>query len=132
VNYQSYQIIGHLTRQIELAYTPSQVAYAKGGIAESEKWKGKDGTPNEHTVFIDWVAWGARAETMGKYLEKGQAVMLIGKFKQDQWEDKATGAKRSKLVLTVDTFVFMPQKDPGPARQQPPEQPAPDEDVPFV
>jgi single-strand DNA-binding protein len=122
-------MLGHLTRDIELAFTPSQTAYAKGGIAVTEKYK-----DIEDTCFIDWVAWGKTAETLHKYLHKGDPVFLIGKLRLEQWTAQ-DGTKRSRHIMNVRSFVFMPKKNQA-ATQSPQQSPAErdpgqDDDLPW-
>lgn len=130
-NWNHIEIIGHLTRDPQLSYTPSQTAICSGGIAETETWYGQDKQKHEDTLFVDYVLFGKAAETFNKYLSKGDPVMLVGKLSLDQWEAK-DGSKRSKHKIKVDKFVFMPRKDGGQKQQQsPPPDEIPDEALPF-
>ena len=129
MSYSKTIIVGNLTKDPELGYTPNQTPVCNGGIAQTEKWKGKDGATNEDTCFLDWVAFGKPAEVLNQYLKKGDAVLLEGRLTQDRWDDKETGAKRSKHKLKVREFAFMGKKQ----AQGTPAAPAgaPDENIPF-
>lgn len=67
----------------------------------------KDGVWSDKPVFIECVAWGKDAENIAKFTSKGSPIVITGEMDQERWEDKKTGAKRSKLVLIVDRPVFM-------------------------
>jgi len=128
-------LMGHLTRDIELRYTGSGTAVGSFGLEVNRTWTGKDGKKGEETTFVDMTAWGKQAETMGQYLHKGSAVFVEGRLKLDQWDDKATGAKRSKLTVTVENFQFIGGKDDAPqtgrVAQGDAYKPPPDDDIPF-
>lgn len=130
-NWNHIEIIGHLTRDPELSFTPSQTAVCKGGIAETETWYGQDKQKHEDTLFVDFVLFGKQAETFNKHLDKGDPVMIVGKLSLDQWDDKNTGAKRSRHKIKVDRFVFMPRKNGGKKQEASPPNNVPDADIPF-
>jgi single-strand DNA-binding protein len=100
-------LMGNLTRDPELRYTPKGTAVAKLGIAVSRKWKSDTGGMQEETTFVDVDAFGRQAETIGQYLKKGRPIMIEGRLKLDQWEDKNTGQKRSKLGVVMESFQFI-------------------------
>lgn len=106
-NYNRTTIVGHLTRDPEVKFFSNETALASFTVAVSEKYRGKDGDMKEETAFIDCKCWGKTAENIGKYMAKGAAILVEGKIKQDNWEDKQTGAKRSKLYLKVDLVQFL-------------------------
>jgi len=112
-SYNKVMLMGHLTRTPELRYTGGGGAVASFGMAVNRKWKGKDGQDGEETLFVDCTAWGRTAEVMAEHLEKGRAVFVEGRLKLDQWDDKATGAKRSKITVTVERFEFLGGKGDG-------------------
>jgi len=133
-NYNKVFLMGHLTRDPELRYTAGGAAVASFGLAVNRKWKGKDGQDGEETLFVDLTAWGKQAEVIGEHLHKGRAVFVEGRLKLDQWDDKATGAKRSKLTVTVERFEFIGGKDdaqPGRATQGDAYEPPQDDEIPF-
>lgn len=100
-NYIKVIAIGHLTRDPEVKSVGNDNTLAKGGIAVSRKFGGK-----EEVCFLDWEAWGKQASVMGEHLEKGRAVLLEGRLKMDQWQDK-DGNNRTKHLLSVERFEFM-------------------------
>ncbi len=100
-------LMGNLTRDIELKHTPSDQSVATIGIAVNRTFKTRDGESREETTFVDCEAWGRTAEVMSQYLRKGRPVFIEGRLKLDQWDDKETGNKRSKLKVVIDNFQFV-------------------------
>jgi single-strand DNA-binding protein len=105
-SYNKVILMGNLTRDIEMrAAGTSQIgAFA---IAVNRKFKTQTGEHREEVAFVDCEAWGRTAETMAQYLSKGSPVLIDGRLKFDQWEDKNGGGKRSKLVVVVENFQFV-------------------------
>jgi len=97
---------GHLTRDPQLMYTPSNTAVCKFGIAVGRKWKDRDGNQKEETCFVDCTAFGKTAETINQYLSKGRAVLVEGRLSYQQWTDKE-GKNRSKHEIAVESFQFL-------------------------
>lgn len=134
-------IVGNLTRDPELRYTPGGTAVCDLSIAVNEKWKGKDGQMKEEVSFIDCTCFGKTAEVANQYLKKGRSTLVSGRLKQDRWEDKNGGGKRSKVYLVVDKLQFLGSRDggtppPGSPAADPVDQAlgaggAPNEEVPF-
>ncbi len=122
-------LVGNLTREPELKYTPGNVAFCKGGIAVNEKWTGQDGQAHEDVMFLDFTIWKKQAETFNQYMSKGKPVLLEGRLKFEQWASQ-DGGKRSKHTMTVDRFVFLGQPD-GERKTDPAGTAPADEDVPF-
>jgi len=98
-------LAGHLTRDPELKYTPSETAVCSFGLAINHGWKGKDGEDKTEVCFIDVVMFGKRAETLNKYFKKGGAILVQGRLKLDQWEKD--GRKQSKISVIADSFQFV-------------------------
>ncbi|MCB0383783.1 MAG: single-stranded DNA-binding protein [Bdellovibrionales bacterium] len=98
-------LIGRLTRDPELRYTPNGSAVADFGLAVNKNWKDKDGQKQEEVCFIDIVVWGKSAENCHKYLDKGRMAFIEGRLKLDTWEKD--GQKRSKLHVVADTVQFL-------------------------
>ena len=116
--FNSVCLVGNLTRDIELRRTANNTAVAEVGLAINEKVKKGEEWVNE-TVFVDCTLWGRTAENASEYLRKGSPVLISGRLKLDQWEDKATGGKRSKLVVTADKVQFLSaDRHEGDGRQQ--------------
>ena len=119
-------LIGNLTRDPQLSYTPNQTAVVDFGMAVNRKWKGKDGSDKEDVCFVDCRMFGKRAETINKYMSKGKPLLVEGRLSFDQWEAQ-DGTKRSKHRVTVENFEFMPD---GQGRQGQQQANDPD-DIPF-
>ena len=106
-NYNKVILMGNLTRDPEVKYTSGGTAIAKLGMAINRTWTNKEGEKQEETTFVDVDAFGRQAEVIGQYLKKGRPVMIEGRLKLDQWDDKQTGQKRSKLGVTLEGFQFL-------------------------
>jgi single-strand DNA-binding protein len=105
--YNKVILIGNLTRDPELRYTPQGVAIAKIGLAVNRTWKNEAGESKEEVTFIDVDAFRRQAETLAQYLKKGSPLMVEGRLKLDQWDDKQTGQKRSRLGVVLEGFQFL-------------------------
>jgi len=103
-------LMGNLTRDIELKHTPSDQSVATIGLAVNRVYKTRDGESREETTFVDCEAWGRTAEVMSQYLCKGRPVFIEGRLKLDQWDDRESGKKRSKLKVVIDNFQFVDSK----------------------
>ena len=106
-NLNKVMLMGNLTRDVELRHTGSNTAVGNFGLAVNRRYKTKDGDQKEETTFVDCEAWGRTAEVMGQYLAKGRPVLIEGRLKLDEWEDKKDGSKRSKLRVVVENFQFV-------------------------
>lgn len=101
-------LAGNLTRDPELRYTPSGTAIAKFGLAVNRKWKdSQTNEMKEEVTFVDIDAFGRQAETIGQYLKKGRPILIEGRLRLDQWEDKQTQQKRSRLGVVLESFSFL-------------------------
>lgn len=107
-SFNSTIIVGYLTRDPELRYIPSGAAVCDFTVAVNETWKTQDGEKRESVSFIDCVTWNGSAENLSKYQRKGSLVLVQGKLRQETWEDKNTGEKRSKLRVVAEKIQFMP------------------------
>lgn len=134
---------GNLTRDPEMRFLPTGTAIAAFGVASNRKWKDqKTGEAKEEVTFVDITAFGKQAEVIGQYFKKGAKILLTGRLKLDQWDDKQSGQKRSKLAVVLESFEFMSGKTQGeeneaPKRTAPPTAGVPagnepvEDDVPF-
>jgi single-strand DNA-binding protein len=100
-------LMGNLTRDPELRYTPKGMAIAKFGLAINRTWKTETGESKEEVTFIDIDAFGRQAETLCQYVKKGSPLFVEGRLRLDQWDDKQTGQKRSKLGVVLEGFQFL-------------------------
>lgn len=105
------RLIGRLTRDVELRSTSTGQSIAQFGLATGRKYQGNDGTLKEETTFIDITAWGKTAENVSKYCKKGSLVFVGGRLKLDTWQDKTTGANRSKLSVVAENIQFLSKQE---------------------
>jgi len=96
-NFNKVMLMGNLTRDHEIRYTPKGTAVAEIGLAINRYFSGENGEKREETTFVDVTLWGRTAEIAGEYLKKGRPVFIEGRLQLDSWEDKQSGQKRSKL-----------------------------------
>ena len=100
-------LMGNLTRDPELRYTPSGTAIAKLSMAVNRSWRTEAGETREEVTFVDVDCFGKQAETVSQYLRKGRPLLVEGRLKMDQWDDKQTGQKRSRLGVVLEKFSFI-------------------------
>jgi single-strand DNA-binding protein len=155
-NFNKVYLMGNLTRDPEMRVTPKGTAICQFGLAISRSWKDESGQTREETAFVDIEAWGKQGEVISKYCTKGRPLFVEGRLKFDQWEDKTSGQKRSKLKVVLENFQFIggrgdgapggsgpaaggdsaepgdaPSASKGPARPPAAPKDTVDEDVPF-
>lgn len=104
-------LLGNLTRNPELRYTPSGTPVASFGLAVSRRFKQGDEL-KEEVCFIDVVVFGKQAEHCGQYLNKGQGVIVEGRLQQRRWETE-DGQKRSKHEVVAQSVTFLPKRLDG-------------------
>jgi len=105
-NLNKVMLMGNLTRDPELRYTPSNTPVATIGIAVNRQWRNQSGETQEETTFVDCDAWGRTAEVMSQYLQKGRPVFIEGRLRLDQWQDRE-GNNRSRLKVVIENFQFI-------------------------
>jgi single-strand DNA-binding protein len=105
-NFNKVMLMGNLTRDPQLSYTPSQTAVVDFGLAVNRRWKGQDGENKEETCFVDCRAFGRTAENINKYLVKGRPLFIEGRLTFDSWTAQ-DGTKRSKHRVIVENFQFL-------------------------
>jgi single-strand DNA-binding protein len=106
-NFNKVILAGNLTRDPELRYTPKGTAIAKFTLAINRTWKNETGESKEEVTFVDIDAFGKQAETIAQYLKKGSPLLMEGRLRLDQWDDKQTGQKRSRLGVVLEGFQFL-------------------------
>jgi single-strand DNA-binding protein len=111
-NFNKVMLMGNLTRDPELRYTPNNTAVCKIGVAVNRRWRDQQGEMREEVTFVDCDAFGKTAETINQYLKKGQPIFIEGRLRLDQWQDKE-GNKRSKLGVVIENFQFIGARDGG-------------------
>lgn len=102
-------LVGHLTRDIELRYTPSGAAIGKSAIAVTRKYSTND-EKREEICFVDITFFGKSAEIANQYLTKGSKLLIEGVLKFEQWTDQ-NGQSRSKHSISVESMEMLGSKD---------------------
>lgn len=150
-------LMGNLTRDPEMRYLPSNTPVVNLGLAVNRRYRNSQGEQQEEVTFVDCEAFGKPAEIINQYCNKGKPLLIEGRLRLDQWQDR-DGNNRSKLKVVVENFQFVdaprgsgdggsrdsahsqqapqqaPQQTPQPAPQQtsdPPHQAIPEDDIPF-
>ena len=136
--------IGNLTRDPELKYLPSGEAVANCAIACNERWKSKDGTPQEKVEFINLVFYRRLAEIAGEYLKKGSLIYVEGKLSTRKWQDKEGNDRYTTEIIVSDMKMLSGkpegQSAPSSAQSKPASNVTPmrktnddgfDDDIPF-
>lgn len=111
-NFNRVILVGNLTRDPELRYTPKGMAVCQGAVAINRRWTTEAGEKQEETTFVDWTAWGKTGEVISQYLKKGNPILVEGELRTNSWEDKNTGEKKSKLFVNVSKFDFVGTSKP--------------------
>lgn len=136
-------LAARLTRDPEARVLPSGMALCKLGLAHSRKYRTKEGDQREETLFINATCWGKTAEYVRDYYKKGRPVLVEGRLKLDEWDDKTTGQKRSTIEITADRVQALDWEDRGGAggpssgggrskrQESVPDGPEPEDDIPF-
>lgn len=106
-SYNKVVLIGNLTRDPELRYTPKGTAVAKFGLAINRQWRDEAGNTKEEVTFVDIDVFGRTAENVSQYMRKGSPIFIEGRLRLDTWEDKQTQQKRSKLGVVADVVQFL-------------------------
>ena len=106
-NFNKVFLMGNLTRDPEVRYTPKGTAIATIGLAVNRVWTTESGEKKEEVTFVDVDVWGRQAETIGQYMSKGRPIFIEGRLKLDQWDDKESGQKRSKMKVVCESFQFL-------------------------
>lgn len=130
-------IMGNVTRDPELRYTAGGKPVTDITVAINSRRRDSDNELVEDTTFVNVTLWGRTAEIAAEYLAKGQPVHIEGRLQQDQWEDKETGQKRSKLKVVGTNIQLIGKAPEGKRRSQSGEEGedrysfASDENAPF-
>lgn len=144
-------LMGNVTRDPEVRYTTGGSAVSEIGIAVNRFWTDRNTNERkEETTFVDVTLWGRTAEIAAEYLAKGRPVLIEGRLQLDQWEDRETGQKRSKLRVVGESMQLLGGRSDGggggggqnrgggynaapqsaPPQQAAPPQPAPQQQAP--
>jgi single-strand DNA-binding protein len=107
-------LIGNLTRDPEVRYTPKGTPVAEIGLAVNRVIPGgEEGERREEVTFVDVTLWNRQAELAEQYLKKGRAVFIEGRLQLDTWDDKQTGQKRSRLRVVAENLQFLDSRRDG-------------------
>ena len=106
-SYNKVFLLGNLTRDPEVRYTPKGSAVADLGIAVNRQYTLDTGEKREEVTFVDVTFWGRTAEVAGEYLKKGRSVFIEGRLQLDTWDDKQSGQKRSKLKVIGEMMQML-------------------------
>jgi single-strand DNA-binding protein len=142
-------LLGNLTRDPEVRYTPKGTAVTDLGLAVNRTYTADNGEKREEVTFVDVTFWGRTAEVAGEYLKKGRPVFVEGRLQLDSWDDKTSGQKRTKLKVIGENMQMLGAPRGGgsgggeeessggarPSRPAPPPKAAPsapdDDEIPF-
>lgn len=142
-NLNKVLLLGNVTRDPEVRYTPKGSAVCDLGVAVNRAYTTDSGEKREEVTFVDVTLWGRTAEVASEYLKKGRPVFIEGRLQMDTWDDKQTGQKRTRLRVVADNMQLLGGRPPGGAdataesRQTgaPPKKSAPSEpdedEIPF-
>jgi single-strand DNA-binding protein len=142
-NLNKVLLLGNVTRDPEIRYTPKGSAVCDLGVAVNRAYTTDSGEKREEVTFVDVTLWGRTAEVASEYLKKGRPVFVEGRLQMDTWDDKQTGQKRTRLRVVAENMQLLGGRPPGGAEtvgesrqaSAPPKKSAaqePDEDeIPF-
>jgi single-strand DNA-binding protein len=115
-------LLGNLTRDPEVRYTPKGSAVCDLGVAVNRVYTPEGGERREEVTFVDVVLWARLAEIAGEYLRKGRPVFIEGRLQMDSWDDKQTGQKRTKLRVVGESMQLLGGRPSGAAPGDPGEE----------
>lgn len=112
-------LIGNCTRDPELRFLPNNTAVCDFGLAVNDRANNAaTGQYEDRPNFVDCTAFGRTAENISKFFGKGRPIFIEGKLRFEQWEDRQSGQKRSKLKAVVDTWQFVDSREQQSGGQQ--------------
>jgi len=110
-SYNRVILVGNITRDIEIKYLQSGTAVTEVGLAMNKRYKDKNEEWVDKAIFVDVTMWGRQAEIASEYLHKGSPILVEGELDMDQWDDKETGKKRSKLKVVCKHMTMLGTKN---------------------
>lgn len=108
VNVNRVFLVGNLTKDPELRYTPQGTSVSTLRVAVNSPFKGKDGSMQKDTCFINVVVWGQMAEVCNQYLQKGRQIFIEGRLQSRSWQTN-DGQNRNVIEVRASRVQFMPQ-----------------------
>lgn len=141
-NLNKVMLMGHMTRDCEVRVSQSGMQIGKFGLAINRRVPTKDGGGKEETCFVDCTSFGKTAELISEYVKKGDPLFVEGRLHLNEWVDRETNAKRTKLEVVVENMQFVStrggkEKAAAPKAKAPPKQPEAEaeepnfDDIPF-
>jgi len=112
-NFNRVFLMGNLTRDPGLRYTPSGQPVCEFGLAVNRRWTAKDGDAKEETCFVDVVMWGQRGVAVSEHFRKGRPIFIEGRLQYETWEGRE--GRRSKLRVVAERFEFIDSRPEEPA-----------------
>ena len=112
-NLNKVLLLGNVTRDPEVRYTPKGSAVCDLGVAVNRSYTTDSGEKREEVTFVDVTLWGRTAEVASEYLKKGRPVFVEGRLQMDTWDDKQTGQKRTRLRVVADNMQLLGGRPPG-------------------
>lgn len=104
-------ILGRLTKDVELRSTTTGKSVGSFSLAVNRNWTAEGGKKMEEVTYIEVTAFAKQAETLAEYVKKGNQLLVEGRLRNSEWDDKATGQKRSKLGVVLESFSFVESKE---------------------
>jgi single-strand DNA-binding protein len=108
-------LIGNVTRDPEVKYTPKGSAVADIGLAINRTYQNQGGEKVEEVTYLDVELWGRLAEIAGEYAKKGRSIFIEGRLRMDSWEDKQSGQKRNRLKVVGEGLQLLGSRPSGPS-----------------
>src|SRR5437867_9199132 len=112
-NLNKVLLLGNVTRDPEIRYTPKGSAVCDLGVAVNRAYTTDSGEKREEVLFVDVTLWGRTAEVASEYLRKGRPVFVEGRLQMDTWDDKQTGQKRTRLRVVGESMQLLGTRPPG-------------------
>lgn len=112
-NFNRVLLLGNVTRDPEVRYTPKGSAVCDLGVAVNRAYTTDSGEKREEVTFVDVTLWGRTAEVASEYLKKGRPVFIEGRLQMDTWDDKQTGQKRTRLRVVADNMQLLGGRPSG-------------------
>jgi single-strand DNA-binding protein len=106
-SFNQVTLLGNITREVDVRYTPQGTAITDIGLAINRSWKNDRGEKQEETTFVDVTLWAKVAEVAAEYCHKGDPLLVSGRLHLDTWDDKQTGQKRTKLKVVGETIQLL-------------------------
>ena len=103
-------LIGNVTRDPELRYTPKGTPVTEIGVAINRVYTAADDQKQQEVTFVEIEFWARLAEVAGQYLKKGRSVFVEGRLQLKSWDDKKSGQKRSRMIVVGENVQFLPDR----------------------